>query len=156
MLWPVTNTKHWCDEYLTLNYRNKYDWQKHSQTNRMLIPFQAYPVASLARDARGTRVASLALCIGRKTFMTGWSDWVCNNCTHTDQKRTLPLTQECQGNLVLPLMANKGQRWWKRKKKKNSWSTVLFFKMLKIIYNNYTYTLYKGVLVGKSIKWHAK
>lgn len=36
----------------------------------MLTPFQAYPVASLAWDARGTWETNLALCSERKTVMT--------------------------------------------------------------------------------------
>ncbi len=79
---------------------DKQRWVIEAQTTfRMLIPFQAYPVAPLARDARD---ASLALCIGRKTFMTSWSYLVRNNCSNHWSEMTLPLTQEHQGNLALP------------------------------------------------------
>ena len=75
---------------------------------------KAYPVAPLARNARGTRDACLSLRSERRHEERAASGAV------TDVSRTLPLTQECQGNLVLPsTRKHYGQR---RKKKQETWS----------------------------------
>lgn len=104
----VTNTQQRRDGISVSGTRTT-DNARHGGCSR-----QAYPVAPLARDARGTRDAGLALSSGRKT---SYDPLISPGTTHTllytqttVVSTDLPSTQESPGNLLLPTEAEVARR----------------------------------------------
>lgn len=89
-----------------LEYYELSDWQKHKRLDHCHLGLPCNPSCHEFQEYQGCQPGPLQW--KRDIYMTKWFEY-CH--APINQKVALPLTQEFQGNLVLPTMAKVAHRW---------------------------------------------